>query len=82
MSWYAFGHAAFVVGVFSTAALIEFIDIYEPSPLEEFFSVYVDIYKELFGRRYWDFAMWGASPTIWLGLWLTTGKPRIMPWKG
>ena len=50
-----------------------------PSLYEQFVSFYGGFLALLPGGE----IVWGLalSPMIWLILWITTGKPRFLPWK-
>jgi hypothetical protein len=50
-----------------------------PSLYEQFISLYGGFLALLPGGE----IVWGLalSPMIWLILWITTGKPRFLPWK-
>ena len=78
LSWYAFAHAA----VAATAVLLIIVLGLEPSGLvNTMLESYTDIFRDLFGRDYDEAVFFLLTPAIWLGLWLTTGKPRFLPWK-
>ena len=73
LAWWAFIHAGFLL-----AGLVDQMNSSLPIPTSEvgrFVSDYSAIYQE-------EIILYALSPVIWLGLWLTTGKPRILPWKG
>ena len=83
LSWYAFAHAAIIVPAFGIILAVEFLDleIVKGGFIDTSFGAYFEIYEALFGYQYDHVAMIGASPAIWFGLWITTGKPRILPWR-
>ena len=75
LSWFAFAHTAAIAG----SLLLIIVLGLEPSGLvNTTLENYADIFRDLFGSENVVFV---APPAIWLGLWLTTGKPRILPWK-
>jgi hypothetical protein len=86
LSWYAFAHTALIAFVFLFAATFDALRIVldldlSPSDwgwFDEALRAYIDIFGDIFGS---NLSVFAASPAIWLGLWLTTGKPRILPWK-
>lgn len=71
LSWWAFLHAARIILVLLLGAF----GIAEPAWSQSFTEVYSDLFlnnKMLF---------LSFSPAIWLLLWMTTGSPRILPWR-
>ena len=84
LSWYAFAHAAILVPAIGIVLSVQFLDleIARGGFIDMSFGSYFEIYEAVFGFEYDVVAIIGASPAIWFGLWLTTGKPRILPWRG
>ena len=80
LSWYAFAQAVLIaVALFLLYVLgLE----QELGWFVEALNAYVDIYQDIFGTSLDELVFFGIAPAIWLGLWITTGKPRILPWKG
>ena len=73
LAWLAFIH-----GVLLLAGFIDQMNSSLPIPTSEvgrFVSDYSAIYQN-------EIILYAFSPVIWLGLWITTGKPMILPWKG
>ena len=73
LAWLAFIH-----GVLLLAGFIDHMNSSLPIPTSEvgrFVSDYSAIYQN-------EIILYAFSPVIWLGLWITTGEPRVLPWKG
>ena len=69
LSWYAFAHGL-LVGVF----------LIEPDFSYDYYKVYDSMFwGSLSGLH--ELVFFGISPAIWLGLWITAGTPRILPWQ-
>ena len=83
LSWYAFAHAAILVPALGIVLSVEFLDLElaRRGFIETSFGAYFGIYEAVFGFKYDVPAIFGASPAIWFGLWLTTGKPKFLPWR-
>jgi hypothetical protein len=83
LAWYAFLHAATIVSFFLAAIVLTALGIdgtgWAGSVIEAT-AWYPKAYSAIFGELTAQ-AMLGASPAIWLGLWITTGRPRTLPWK-
>ena len=73
LAWWAFVHAILLL-----AGFIDQMNSSLPittSELGRFVSDYSTIYQD-------EIILYALSPAIWLGLWLTTGNPKVLPWKG
>ena len=73
LAWWAFVHAILLL-----AGFIDEMNNSLPIPTSEvgrFVSDYSAIYPD-------EIILYALSPAIWLGLWLTTGNPKVLPWKG
>ena len=69
---------AFVHAILLLAGFIDQMNSSLPIPTSElgrFVSDYSTIYQD-------EIILYALSPAIWLGLWLTTGNPKVLPWKG
>lgn len=79
--WWAFLHALFVITFVPMVILTSKRGMFEDDP-----SLY-----ELLASNYGNFLAllpggeiaWGLalSPVLWLILWITTGRARILPWR-
>ena len=85
LAWYAFLHAAIIVSFFLVAIVLTALGVDGTgrvgSVIEASAAWYPKAYSAIFGELTAQ-AMLGASPAIWLGLWITTGRPRTLPWRG
>ena len=73
LAWWAFVNAILLL-----AGFIDQMNSSLPIPTSElgrFVSDYSTIYQD-------EIILYALSPAIWLGLWLTTGNPKVLPWKG
>ena len=73
LAWWAFVNAILLLEGF-----IDQMNSSLPIPTSElgrFVSDYSTIYQD-------EIILYALSPAIWLGLWLTTGNPKVLPWKG
>ena len=79
--WWAFFHALLILTFFPMVILTSKRGMFEegPSLYEQFVSFYGGFLALVPGGE----IVWGLalSPMIWIILWITTGKPRFLPWK-
>ena len=72
LAWWAFVHAILLL-----AGYIDQMNSALPiqtSEVGRFVSDYSAIYRD-------EIILYALSPAIWLGLWLATGNPKVLPWR-
>ena len=88
LAWLAFINAAFMLFGFALDYLVELLPALRPIRDGEVMNNLIFYYTRPAYLFNFVFGGGGAvalllwSPAIWFGLWLTTGKPRFLPWKG
>ena len=80
LSCYAFIHAG-LIAIGLTLADVLHLSQSDLGPLGIVLKAYFTGYRSSFGNDLGNMITWWGSPTIWLGLWITTGKPRFLPWQ-
>lgn len=74
LSWIAFAHALIVL-----AGVLDGMNSSLPIPTSEVGRFYSDYVSTVFAGE--EIIAYAVSPAIWLLSYVTTGAPRILPWR-
>ena len=79
--WWAFLHFLFVMTFIPMVILTSKRGMFEDDP--SLYELFVGIYGNFLALLPGGEIVWGLalSPALWLVLWITTGRARILPWR-